>query len=365
MREELLLQVALSLLPGIGPVTIRQLLSYCGSVENVFNTNLKRLSAIPGVGPKTAALITSGRGRDRAAAQLELARKFGASIQFFTGKNFPSRIRELDNAPMVLYTKGKPAFNNSRTIGIVGTRRATNYGRRAISRLLAQLKPYRPTIISGLAYGIDISAHREALKLELPTVAVLGSGLDHIYPDSHKNTVEEMLSQGGVVTELKFGTKPETYHFPSRNRIIAGLSDALVVVEARKKGGALITVEYMLSYSRPCLAVPGPIDAPTCNGSNQLIKDHKAHMLTSGDDIITLLGWTRDHRQDDVLTSLDKSFQEQILEVLKGNSNGVHIDELCWKTQIPINKMGVYILDLEFKGMVKSLPGKRFLLVSK
>lgn len=365
MREELLQQVALSLLPGIGPVTIRQLISYCGSVQNVFNSGLKRLSAIPGVGPKTAALIVSDSGRNQAAEQLELAGKLGASINFFTEKGFPSRIKELDDAPIVLYTKGQPAFNNSRTIGVIGTRRATNYGRRAISRLLTQLKPYRPTIISGLAYGIDISAHREALKLELPTVAVLGSGLDHIYPESHKSTAEEMLSQGAIVTELKFGTKPEKYHFPSRNRIIAGLSDALVVVEARKKGGAMITVEYMLSYNRPCLAVPGPIDAPTSNGSNQLIKDHKAYMLTSGDDIVRLLGWTREYSKDDVLPFRDRSFEERILEVLKSNSKGVHIDELCWKTQIPINKMGVNILNLEFKGIVKSLPGKKFLLVGK
>jgi DNA processing protein len=365
MREELLQQVALSLLPGIGPVTIRQLISYCGSVKNVFNTSPKRLGSIPGVGPKTAELIISSSGRDRASEQLRSAKEFGAAIRFFTDKNFPNRLKTLENAPIVLYSKGQPAFNNPRTLGIVGTRRATNYGRRAISRLLTQLKPYQPTIISGLAYGIDISAHREALKLELPTIAVLGSGLDQVYPESHKKTAKEMLVQGGLVTELKFGTKPEMYHFPSRNRIIAGLSDALVVVEARKKGGALITVEYMLNYNKPCLAVPGPIDVPTSTGCNQLIKDRKAYMLTSGDDIVRLLEWTQEYPEVDVLSSTDKSSEDQIVAVLRSNPNGVQIDELCWKTHIPINKVGVHLLNLEFKGMVKPLPGKKFLLVDK
>jgi DNA processing protein len=365
MREILLQQVALSLLPGIGPVITRQLINYCGSIEHVFNTSLKRLSAIPGVGPKTAEIITSGRVRDQANEQLKLAEKIGASIHFYTEKGFPNRLRNLENGPIVLYSTGQPAFNNSRTLGIVGTRRATNYGRRAISRLLTQLKPYQPTVVSGLAYGIDIAAHREALKLELPTIAVLGSGLDRIYPEAHKETAKEMLTHGGLVTELKFGTKPEMYHFPSRNRIIAGLSDALVVVEARKIGGALITVEYMLGYGKPCLSVPGPIDAPTSNGSNQLIKDKKAYLVTSGDDIARLLGWIRVHQKTDVLPASDKSSEGLILEVLEGNANGIQIDELCWRTHIPINKVGVHLLNLEFKGMVKPLPGKKFLLVDK
>jgi DNA processing protein len=155
------------------------------------------------------------------------------------------------------------------------------------------------------------------------------------------------------------------YHFPSRNRIIAGLSDALVVVEARKKGGALITVEYMLNYNKPCLAVPGPIDVPTSTGCNQLIKDRKAYMLTSGDDIVRLLEWTQEYPEVDVLSSTDKSSEDQIVAVLRSNPNGVQIDELCWKTHIPINKVGVHLLNLEFKGMVKPLPGKKFLLVDK
>ncbi len=364
MREEILQQVALSLLPGIGPATIRQLVSYCGSVDKVFNTSLKRLASIPGVGPKTAKLITSSKGLGQANEQLKLADALGATIRFFTDDNFPSRLKVLENAPILLYTKGQLAFNQPRTIGIVGTRRASNYGNRAISRLLKQLKPYNPTIISGLAYGIDIFAHREALNLQLPTIAVLGNGLDLIYPESHKETAEEMLAQGGLVTELKFGTKPESYHFPSRNRIIAGLSDVLVVVEARRKGGALITVEYMLGYNKPCMAVPGPIDAPTSYGSNKLIKDNKAFILTSGNDLVKLLGWTQNHQTDDIIPTKN-SLKDKILEVLKGSSNGVHIDELCWKTQIPVNKMGAYILNLELAGIVRSAPGKKFLLVNK
>jgi DNA processing protein len=228
---------------------------------------------------------------------------------------------------------------------------------------MKQLQGYNPTIISGLAYGIDVTAHTEALKFGLPTIGVLGSGLDCIYPASHHNISQQMLDQGGLLTELPFGTKPEMYHFPNRNRIIAGLSDALVVVEARKKGGAMITVDYATEYGKPCFAVPGAIDAPASFGCNHLIKDQKARILTEGDDIARLLGWES--------VDLTGSFQgsetteSKILEILSKNPQGLHIDKLCWRTQIPINKMGALILNLEIQGLIKAIPGKKFALVRK
>lgn len=364
MREELLNQVALSLSPGIGPITIKQLISYCGSATEVLKTSAARLEAIPGIGKKTIEAITSKRCHREALEQLEQARKQNATIYSFTDPDYPSRLKSLDNAPVVLYAKGQPAFNNRRTIGIVGTRRATDYGKRAIRRLLGQLKPYGPTILSGLAYGVDIDAHREALRQNLPTVAVLGSGLDQIYPEGHENTAREMLSTGGLVTELKFGTKPEVYHFPSRNRIIAGLSDALVVVEARKRGGALITASYIKSYGKPCFAVPGPIDSPASIGCNQLLMERKAHFLTSGSDLVDLLGWSLDKEKQSVLPG-NRPAEELIIQSLKGRSHGLHIDEISRRTQIPINKTGTCLLNLEIQGILKALPGKKFILVGK
>ena len=222
---------------------------------------------------------------------MNTAKRAGVSVHFLTNKSFPSRLKTLDDAPIVLYTKGQKAYDNARTVGIVGTRRASEYGKRVVRRLLTQLKPHKPTIISGLAYGIDISAHRESLRLGLPTVGVMANGLDYVYPEVHRQTAAEMLQQGGLVSELKFGTKPEMFYFPSRNRIIAGLSDVLIIIEARKKGGALITLEFMKKYRKPSMAVPGPIDAATSYGCNQLLKDNKAYIITEGDDIVKLLGW--------------------------------------------------------------------------
>ena len=362
MHEEKLQQVELSLLPGIGPVTIRQLISYCGSASGVFGTSKARLAQIPGIGNKTAQVIGSGRDPAPARHQLTMASQFQASIHFFSNSSYPRRLKQLENGPVLLYTRGQPAYDARYTIGIVGTRRPTHYATTVIKKLLTDLYPYRPTVISGLAYGVDIAAHLEALKLGLPTVGVLGSGLDHVYPNAHRNIAERMLELGGLVTELRFGSKPEMYHFPSRNRIIAGLSDVLVIVEARKKGGALITAEYVKGYGKTCFAVPGPVDSAASAGCNQLIRCQKALILTSGEDIVEHLGWSK---HPPMTLSVAGGPESQIIEVLGKYPQGVHIDKLCQKTQIPINKMGIYLLKLEVAGQIKANPGNKFLLVGK
>lgn len=364
MQQERLRQVALSLLPGIGPITIRQLISYCGTASGVFSASKGKLRSIPGVGIKSVETILNNRETKQAATQLKMAAAQDADIHFFTDEDYPHKLKGLEDAPVLLFVKGKPVYNNGYTIGVVGTRRPTNYGTVAIRRILKQLSPYRPTVISGLAYGIDIAAHLEALKLGLPTVAVMGSGLDRIYPDAHRGIAEKMLRQGGLVSELKFGSKPEMYHFPSRNRIIAGLSDTLVVVEARKKGGALITAEYTRNYGKPCFAVPGPIDAPASLGCNELIKNRNAFMLTNGEDIVKQLGWNPTTTNSTPLP-VERTTESQILEAIANCPQGVHIDQLCRKTQIPINKIASYLLNLEVQGSIRSIPGRKFILIGK
>jgi DNA processing protein len=363
MGEEHFNQVALSLAPGLGPVTIRQLISYCGSATEVLKAKPVRLRKIPGIGEKLANVLSSSLYLEEASKQLELAAKHEATVIPFTDEKYPQRLRHLENAPIVLYIKGQvETLNNPRTLGIVGTRKASDYGRRSIRYLMGQLKIYGPTIISGLAYGIDIFAHREALECGLVTMSVMGSSLDKIYPESHLPTAEKMISQGCLISELKFGTKAEFYHFPSRNRIIAGLSDALIVVEARKKGGALITAKYTRKFGRPCFAIPGPIDSPASNGCNELLQKGKARFLTQAEDIAGLLGWSSE-RPVEIVTEV--GHEKQIINVLKTLKNGTHIDELCRKTSIPINKMAAYLLNMELQGYVKPLPGKKFVLVSK
>lgn len=363
MHNEELSQVALSLLPGLGPFTIRQLISYCGSASEVFQTSLSKLSTIPGIGIKTARTIKSLDGLEPARILLKKAADHTTSIHFFTNKSYPQRLKPLEDAPVLLFSKGKPVYNNRFTLGIVGTRRPTPYGINVIKYILTGLIPYHPTIISGLAYGIDIAAHLQALKLGFPTLAVLGSGLDRIYPDVHKATAQKMLEQGGLVTELNFGTKPEAYHFPSRNRIIAGLSDALIVVEARKKGGALITAEYIKNYGKKCFAVPGAIDAPASTGCNLLIAQGKAEILTNSQVLVNHLGWNSAPARE--LPKNLSPIESQILNILSKHPTGVQIDALCRKTQIPVNKMATYLLKLEIKGCLKAAPGNKFVQVGQ
>jgi DNA processing protein len=286
-----------------------------------------------------------------------------ASIEFFSDQNYPTRLKPLDDSPALLFAQGKPAYQNDYTIGVVGTRRPTAYGLSAIKKILSDLFPYRPTIISGLAYGVDIAAHQMALKLNLPTIGVLGSGLDYIYPQSHQSIARKMLDKGGLVTQFKFGTKPEAYHFPARNRIIAGLSDALVVVEARRKGGALITAACSRSYNRSCYAVPGPINAPASIGCNQLISQGKAIILTNGLDIVDHLNWNLPAKKR--IAKPLPAIESQILQVLSDHQGGVAIDKLCRKTQTPVNKMASYLLSLEIRGYIKAAPGNKFVLSSE
>ena len=362
MHSEHMQQVALSLLPGLGPVTVRQLISYCGDANTVFKTGLSKLSTIPGIGTKTAEKIDLDKGLDLAREQLAMADKEKSEIIFIENKRYPNRLLTLDDAPSLIFLKGKPAYTNSRTLGIVGTRRPTKYGADVIREIIKQLSSYRPTIISGLAYGIDIQAHREAVRLGLPTIGVLGSGLDHIYPEAHGNTSTKMLERGCLLTEFPFGTKPEAYNFPARNRIIAGLSDALVVIEARRKGGALITANFAVKYGKACFAVPGPIDSPSSFGCNDLIKEQKATILTAGKDIASYLGWKPEKPN---FTIKNESQEAKVMQTLSLFSEGLHIDKLCRQTQIPISKMGVILLKLEIEGIIKLMPGKKFVLEGK
>jgi DNA processing protein len=362
MGEALIDQVALSLIPGLGPVTIKQLISYCGSATAVFEAKTSHLRKIPGIGDKTIHLLVNNAPRNQAIQQLALASRHNVQVISYMDTGYPTRLRQIDTAPTVLYTKGKiSSLNSHRTIGIVGTRKATDYGRRVLGKILEELHGFVPTIVSGLAYGIDIAAHREAINLNLPTVGVLGNSLEKIYPHVHTSTANRMLENGGVISELKFGTKAEPFYFPARNRIIAGLSDALVLVEARNKGGALITAAHSTNYKRPCFAIPGPIDSPASEGCHALIAKGAARILTKAKDIAQALNWS--DTVVDAGVEVDSGIEKKIVSILRAHPEGIHIDQLCRKTLVPINKMGTFILNLELRSMIKALPGKKFTLI--
>jgi DNA processing protein len=365
-------QIALTLVPGVGSILIRQLISYCGSASDVFRSPLARLLKIPGIGDVTARAILKTSVQQEAEQILKRVDKLGADVLFYTDKTYPSRLKSLYDAPALLYFQGSGNLNASRTIALVGTRQATEYGRRITNDIVEAVAPYGATVISGLAYGIDIAAHRASLAHNTPTIGVMASGLDIIYPNVHQKTAQEMLLHGGLLTESHPGTKPDAHLFPARNRIIAGLSDAIVIVEAAAKGGALITAEYANNYHRDVFAVPGQLNQTFSAGCNKLIRENKAQIYTSPKDIIEALNWDITPSQHTdlsaspaALPSLPLNITEeesQILALLRQSTDS-HIDDLSWKSQIPMGKLASLLLNLEFQGFVRSLPGKKYAAV--
>ena len=366
MDQERLAFLALYFVPGIGPVLIKQLISYCGSATEVLRQAKHKLLRIPGIGEATAEAIRTGismRLAEQAAARAE---RDHVHILFFTDAAYPIRLTSIEDAPVVLFVQGTVNFNHARTVGIVGTRKATGYGKGCVEELVKELVPHQPHIISGLAYGIDIHAHKEALRQGLQTLAVLGSGLDIIYPAPHKETASRIVNQGALVTENPFGTGPDAHNFPQRNRIIAGLCDALIVVEASDRGGALITAEIANSYNRDVFAIPGNLHQPWSVGCNQLIKTHKANLLTSVRDLEYIMNWTKEQLEQAAQLSLEledlDDEERHILGLLKDKKRTLSIDELSFIAQVPQGKLASVLLSLEFKSRVMSLPGKRYSL---
>ncbi|MGK7393237.1 MAG: DNA-processing protein DprA [Candidatus Cyclobacteriaceae bacterium M3_2C_046] len=366
MNQDKLYQVALSLIPGIGNVLAKHLISYCGSAEAVFKSNAAKIKKIPGIGFKTAELLKNKSVLNQAAIEIERAEKHEVQILHYADKNYPHRLKQFLNAPSILYYKGSTDLNAQKVVAIVGTRTATEYGKEIVEKIVAGMVKHQALIISGLAYGIDITSHKMSLKYGLPTVGVMASGLNIIYPYVHRPVAAQMLERGGLVSEHPIGIKPEAHHFPERNRIIAGMADAVIIVEAAQRGGALITAEIANDYHKDVFAVPGNLGQLYSVGCNQLIKDHKAHIFTSVEDLEYIMSWDfQDFSNHKPSVTIDQDLDESEIKVVEllQQAGSLLIDELSWKSQIPVNRMASLLLNLEFKGIVKSLPGKRFKII--
>jgi DNA processing protein len=368
MDDEKIFQVSLSMIPGIGDVTAKTLLSYCGSAREIFKKSKQQLAKIPGIGLVNADKIKSFTRFSDAENEIEKCAQHHIEILFFADKRYPKKLKHAPDSPTVLYYKGNADLDNPKMVAIVGTRKSTSYGREFTEKLVEQLSAHKALIVSGLAYGIDINAHNAALKYGLDTVGVMASGQDVIYPSIHRGIAMQMLNQGGILTELKIGEKPEAHNFPARNRIIAGMCDVTIVIEAAEKGGALITAEIANSYNRDVFALPGDAGKRYSLGCNNLIKSHKAHLLTSVKDIEYIMNWDP---QSISTTTEDKYYdfaklsseERVVIETLNGLSDGLVLDELSWKSQIPLNKLASILLNLEFSGIVKTIPGKKYKLI--
>ncbi len=363
--------LALHFIPGIGDYLVKQLVSYCGSAEQVFNTPNGKLLKIPGIGKITAEAIKTGKIFHQAENEIKKAEKEDTEILFFTDKKYPQRLKEIEDSPSILYYKGNINLNHPKSVAIVGTRQATDYGKEIVAQITESLKPHAAMIVSGLAFGIDIQAHKQSIKHNLPTVAVMGSGMDVVYPAVHKEVAKKITDHGALLTENHFGTKPDAHNFPARNRIIAGLCDALIVVEAAEKGGALITAEIANTYNKDVFAVPGSLGITYSEGCNKLIRNNKAVIYTSIKDLEYHLNWSIDEghtiKNEKLELELSKfsDDEQKVLSLLKDKGSPMMIDELTIKSSLTPSHLASLLLTLEFGNVVKSLPGKQFTLAKK
>ena len=365
--EQLRYHLALATAPKVGPTLFKAIVAYSGSPKDFFRLTKVKASKIRRVGEKLMEIQRSESSLLNAAdAILNSCQKKGVQIHVSSSSFFPQRLKTIEDSPVILFSQGKGDLNFERSIGIVGTRSATTYGKAITKKIIEDLLPYQPVIISGLAYGIDIEAHRAALQVGLPTIAIMGSPIDQIYPAAHKKTAEQLQETGLLISEYAPGSRMVPGNFPARNRIIAGRSDALIVVEAAEKGGALITAEIAYSYDKDVFAVPGNLQSTYSEGCNQLIRKMKASIYTGPGDIAEALFWNKPGEEKIKKPTLDLSGRDEeersILLHLQEKVES-EIDLISYATEIPLGILSSKLLSLEFEGIVKSLPGKKFKLM--
>jgi len=355
---------ALSFVKNLGPVAAKSLMAYLGSADQVFKTSPSKMATIPGIGEKRASQWDFDEALRLAEKELEFAAKQGIELIFYTDARYPKRLKNCGDSPILLYSKGKMELNMPKVISIVGTRNATDYGKQLCRQLIEELQQYNVLIASGLALGIDVSAHKECLRLNVPTVGVLGHGLDRMYPSQNRATADKMLENGGLLTEYPSGTIPDRENFPQRNRIVAGMADATVVIEAGLKGGALITAEIANSYNRDVFAFPGRLDDVYSEGCNFLIRNNKAALLTCMADLAFSLGWEKDENlkpTEQFMLPLDLTKDESLIfDILQQHKAPLAIDELTIKANMPMSSLAMNLLNMEMQGYIRSLPGKTY-----
>lgn len=359
-----LFKIALSQLHGIGPSRASQLISKMGSILDFFNKSNREIYLQTGM----AKSILNNMNRDQALlfAEKQLAFNFKHHVKthFFLDSDYPRRLKQCSDLPIVLYSKGKMDLNTCKIVSIVGTRNQTEYGYKILKDLINKFVESDILVVSGLAYGVDISAHRFCVENNLQTVAVLGHGLDRIYPIRHKKTALEMMEFGGLLTEFGINTNPDRENFPMRNRIVAGLADATIVIESKAKGGSMITAELANDYNRDVFAFPGDVDKPYSEGCNQLIRNQKAHLITNGDEFLNFMNWKEDRIQSSPQRILFEEYTDEekvVLEILQQNKE-LHMDVISIKSNLSASKMNVILFNLELKNAVKQLSGRRYKL---
>lgn len=365
MTDELLYQIALTMVPNIGPVQAKILLEQFGNCENIFKASTKELENLEGIGSVKANSIKTFEDFTGAESEIAFIEKYKIETLFLKDEKYPRRLLNCYDSPTLLYYRGNADLNASRVINIVGTRNNTDYGRQVTEQLIDELQSLQVLIVSGLAYGIDAIAHKSAVQNNLPTVGVLAHGLDTIYPPQHTTLAKQMLLNGGLLTEFRKETTPDKHNFPKRNRIVAGMADATIIVETPFKGGSMITAALANGYNRDLFAFPGKVTDTKSAGCNHLIKNNKAILLEGSQQLIETLGWiskkTKRKEQKELFISLTN--EEQVLFDILKEKETVHIDEIYLKSGLTSSTVAAAMLNLEFQNVLASLPGKMYKLL--
>ena len=354
-------EIALTLLPNFGPRKIRTILQHF-DVQEFFRFSKQRFKEVPGIGDKSIYDLNRDEALRKAEKYLYIIERNQIDTLFYQSDNFPYRLNQCDDAPILLFKRGDMDYNQQKVISIVGTRNATNYGKRCIDEFLDGIKEQNVLVVSGLAYGIDVYAHQKCVELGIQTIGVLGHGLDRIYPAVHKNIAEKMLLNGGVISEFLPGTLPDREHFPMRNRVVAGMCDATIVIESGLKGGSMITAELANDYSRDVFAFPGNVESEYSKGCNLLIKNQKAHLITNSEDFIKWMNWDSSINKVSIQQSLfpDLTNEEQFIIKIIREKKEISLDVLSIKSVMNSGKLSGLLLKLELEGIVQQLPGMRY-----
>jgi len=359
-------RVALTLMDGIGAKNAKVLLAYLGSEDKIFDASFNLRTEIPGFAKERYRTLNREKALKEAVPIVEFVEKNNIDTTFFTDKSYPKRLKECADGPVLIYHRGNFDFNPRKSIAIVGTRNMTSYGKQLINELIAAIAPYNVQVVSGLALGVDGYTHKKCLEYGVPTIGVLGHGLDRIYPQLHQKLAKKMVeTEGcGVITEFPHNTRPDRENFPQRNRIVAGMTDATIVIESGERGGSLITALLANDYNRDVYAFPGNIDRPFSKGCNHLISNNKAHLITSGKDLIRLMEWEIEDKEKAIQTNLFDGLEgdEKIIVTTIKEFEKISLDVLAIRMKKPVHLLSGLLLGLELKGIVMSLPGKKYAL---
>lgn len=363
MDNQLKYQIALTLLPGVGDIVGKKFVSYCGSAEAIFKETRKSLEKISGMREATVEAVCKAKEYlNRADEEIKFMEEHDIRPLFYLDSDYPRRLLQCEDSPLMLYYKGKANLNASRIVAIVGTRNITEYGKANCQQLVEDLVDDNVLIISGLAYGVDTAAHKASLKNGIPTVGITGCGMQQVYPAVNKKLASDMVEQGGgILTECMSGTLPDRENFPRRNRIIAGMADAVVVVESAMKGGSLITADLGNAYNRDVFAYPGRVMDLFSQGCNYLIRTNRAHLIEGVQNLRYVMGWNVE-KKIEKQTALFREYtaEEKLVMDSFGQNAVVALDDMIVNTGLPTTKLAAILLSLEFDGVLMALPGKRY-----